>query len=37
MPDEYGRYLYFAPDEIEPLDTQDVSPTIIEERSSTWT
>jgi len=28
----YGRYLYFAPDEVEPLETQDVSP----ERSSTW-
>jgi hypothetical protein len=25
--DAYGRYLYFAPDEVEPLD----------ERSSTWT
>ena len=29
----YGRYLYFAPDEVEPLDTQELSP----ERSSTWT
>jgi hypothetical protein len=28
----YGRYLYFAPDEVEPLETQDLSP----ERSSTW-
>jgi hypothetical protein len=28
----YGRYLYFAPDEIEPLDIQKLSP----ERSSTW-
>lgn len=28
----YGRYLYFAPDEVEPLDAQDLSP----ERSSTW-
>jgi hypothetical protein len=37
MPDEYGRYLYFGPDEIEPLGTQDVSPTITEKRSSTWT
>ena len=27
----YGRYLYFAPDEVEPLETQDLSP----ERSST--
>ncbi len=30
--DWYGRYLYFAPDEVEPLDAQDVSP----ERSSRW-
>jgi hypothetical protein len=37
MPDDYGRYLYFAPDEIEPLGTEDVSPTITEKRSSTWT
>jgi hypothetical protein len=28
----YGRYLYFAPDEVEPIDTQELSP----ERSSTW-
>lgn len=28
----YGRYLYFAPEEVEPLATQDISP----ERSSTW-
>lgn len=28
----YGRYLYFAADEVEPLDTQDLNP----ERSSTW-
>ena len=28
----YGRYLYFAPDEVEPLETQDLSP----ERSSRW-
>lgn len=28
----YGRFLYFAPDEVEPLDAQDVSP----ERSSKW-
>ncbi len=28
----YGRYLYFAPDEVEPLETQDHSP----ERSSRW-
>lgn len=28
----YGRYLYFAPDEVEPLDIQDLAP----ERSSTW-
>jgi hypothetical protein len=36
MPDDYGRYLYFSPDEIEPLGTEDVSPTITERRSSTW-
>lgn len=30
--DWYGRYLYFAPDEVEPLDVQPSSP----ERSSTW-
>ncbi|MFI5507045.1 hypothetical protein ACIA48_06215 [Mycobacterium sp. NPDC051804] len=30
MPDSYGRYLYFAPDEVEPIDAQVVSP----ERSS---
>ena len=30
--DWYGRYLYFAPDEVEPLDVTNVSP----ERSSTW-
>jgi len=29
----YGRYLYFAPDELEPLDTEPHSP----ERSSRWT
>lgn len=28
----YGRYLYFAPDEVEPLDLQPSDP----ERSSTW-
>lgn len=28
----YGRYLYFAPDEVEPLESQDLSP----ERSSRW-
>jgi hypothetical protein len=26
MPDSYGRYLYFAPDEVEPLDSRVVSP-----------
>jgi hypothetical protein len=26
MPDSYGRYLYFAPDEVEPIDTTMVSP-----------
>lgn len=26
MPDSYGRYLYFAPDEVEPLDVRVVSP-----------
>jgi hypothetical protein len=26
MPDSYGRYLYFAPDEVEPLDARAVSP-----------
>jgi hypothetical protein len=26
MPEAYGRYLYFAPDEVEPLDTRAVSP-----------
>jgi hypothetical protein len=30
----YGRYLYFSPDEIEPLDTAETSPG---ERSPTWT
>jgi hypothetical protein len=30
--DWYGRYLYFAPDEVEPLDVEPSSP----ERSSTW-
>ncbi|MCX2929816.1 hypothetical protein ORI20_06010 [Mycobacterium sp. CVI_P3] len=30
--DWYGRYLYFAPDEVEPLDPESSSP----ERSSTW-
>lgn len=30
--DWYGRYLYFAPDEVEPLDSQSSSP----ERSATW-
>ncbi len=29
--DWYGRYLYFSPDEIEPLETQETP-----ERSSTW-
>ena len=33
MPETYGRYLYFAPDEVEPLDKHDLSP----ERSSRWT
>lgn len=28
----YGRYLYFSPDEVQPLETQDLSP----ERSSRW-
>ncbi|MCB0949144.1 MAG: hypothetical protein KDB44_07675 [Mycobacterium sp.] len=28
----YGRYLYFAPDEVEPIETGDLSP----ERSSRW-
>jgi hypothetical protein len=38
MPDSYGRYLYFAPDEVEPLGAQDVNEgTINERRSSTWT
>ena len=36
MPDHYGRYLYFAPDEIEPLDAEDHR-TDTERRSSTWT
>jgi hypothetical protein len=31
--DWYGRYLYFSPDEIEPLDSQELYP----ERSPTWT
>ena len=26
MPDSYGRYLYFAPEEVEPLDARVVSP-----------
>ena len=26
MPDSYGRYLYFAPDEVEPLEARVVSP-----------
>jgi hypothetical protein len=30
MPDSYGRYLYFSPDEVEPLEARIVSP----ERSS---
>ena len=30
----YGRYLYFSPDEIEPLGTAETSP---EKRSPTWT
>jgi hypothetical protein len=30
--DWYGRYLYFAPDEVEPLETQHIST----ERNSTW-
>jgi hypothetical protein len=30
--DWYGRYLYFAPDEVEPLETQHTST----ERNSTW-
>ena len=30
--DWYGRYLYFAPDEVEPLETQNTST----ERNSTW-
>ena len=32
--DWYGRYLYFSPDEVEPLYVQ--SPQQIPERSSTW-
>ena len=32
--DWYGRYLYFSPDEIEPLDPAESSPG---ERSPTWT
>jgi hypothetical protein len=32
MHEWYGRYLYFAPDEVEPLDLESSSP----ERSSTW-
>ena len=32
MPDSYGRYLYFAPDEVEPLDARVISP----DRSSSW-
>jgi hypothetical protein len=30
--DWYGRYLYFAPDEVEPLESQNTST----ERNSTW-
>lgn len=26
MPDSYGRYLYFAPDEVEPIDARVISP-----------
>jgi hypothetical protein len=26
MPEAYGRYLYFAPDEVEPLETRAISP-----------
>jgi hypothetical protein len=26
MPDSYGRYLYFTPDEVEPIDARVVSP-----------
>ena len=32
MPEDYGRYLYFAPDEIEPMGAPEFS----NERSSTW-
>jgi hypothetical protein len=32
MPDWYGRYLYFAPDEVEPLDSQETG----SERSTIW-
>lgn len=35
MLEGYGRYLYFAPDEVEPLDTQN-SEEMTERRSSTW-
>jgi hypothetical protein len=36
MPDAYGRYLYFGPDEIEPLGADEVSQVFTERRSSTW-
>jgi hypothetical protein len=32
--DWYGRYLYFSPDELEPLEAEHKTPT--PERSSTW-
>jgi len=32
--DWYGRYLYFSPDELEPLQAEPETPTL--ERSSTW-
>lgn len=33
MPEGYGRYLYFAPDEVEPLGARDVKEKVSERRS----
>lgn len=33
MPEGYGRFLYFAPDEVEPLSMQDIDETVSERRN----